>query len=322
MKQEKKGEEMGIYGPNGEFKSDIQIRRELALKGQIAPIIKDKYTAPSFSEYIQNAEDRKKTMQESSPVHQGKVDITLAETSTINFIGDVHFGNPNTDNRRIQQEVEAIKNTPNSFVVFMGDLVDGIFWGGTSHSEQNQTMGEQHGFLRSMFRELKGKILGGISGEHDSKWASKSGYDPYDILAEESGAPYVRGIGEFDIHVGDQDYQVVAQHKARGHSMYNKNHPTYRESRFHLQGADVYASAHTHQKQVSQEGVRSFGEAKEVTHVSVGTYKTRDEYGDRQGFPEQKPEEMYGAAIRLHKEKKKVDVDNDILNAVKRWSKE
>jgi hypothetical protein len=88
-----------------------------------------------------------------------------------------------------------------------------------------------------------------------------------------------------------------------------------------VQGADIYISAHTHRKQVSQEAVRHFGGAKKVTHISTGSYKTGDEYGDRNGFAKQKPEEMYGASLRLHEDKKQVDVEYDILEAIRKWGK-
>jgi len=316
----------GLFkGPEEDsFVSTQKIKRDLALEGQVTPVFKSPLVKPqSLNDYVTRAEARRESMKDASQISDNQVEVTLPEESTINFMGDLHFGNPNTDNKRIQQEVEVIKNTPNSFVVLMGDMVDGIFWGGASQSEQNQTMGEQYGFLRTLFKELKDKIITGVSGEHDSKWASKSGSDPYDIMTAETGAPYVRGVAEIGINVGDWLYKLVASHKARGHSMYNKNHPTYRESRFHLQGGDIYASAHNHQKQVSQEVLRDFGgETREVTHVAIGSYKSKDEYGDRSGFPQQKDGEMYGASVRLHKDRKKVDVEKDILEAVKRWSQE
>lgn len=313
----------GLYSADGSFRSDQTIKRELALEGQVEPVYKTPLVKqPSLKDYLQRAEDRKQAMKEAFQVSDNHVELTLPETSTVNFMGDLHFGNPNTDNKRIQQEIEVIKNTPNSFVMLMGDLVDGIFWGGASQSEQNQTLSEQHGFLRAMFKELRGKIIAGVSGEHDSKWASKSGSDPYDIMTGETGAPYIRGIAEIGVNIGNFLYKIVGAHKMRGHSMYNKNHPTFRMEKFGIQGADVYVSAHNHQKQIAQETLRGFNEAREVTHVAIGPYKDGDEYGDRSGFSKQKKEEMYGAAIRLHKKEKKVDVEKDIIDAVKRWSNE
>lgn len=313
----------GLYSADGSFRSDQTIKRDLALEGQLEPVYQTPLVKPqTLNQFIERAEQRKQAMKEASQLSENHVELSLPDTATINLMGDLHFGNPNTDNKRIQQEVEAIKNTPNSFVMMMGDLVDGIFWGGASQSEQNQTLSEQHGFIRSLFKELRGKVIAGVSGEHDSKWASKSGADPYDIMTGETGAPYIRGIAEIGVNIGDFLYKIVAAHKMRGHSMYNKNHPTFRMEKFNIQGGDVYVSAHNHQKQIAQETLRDFDGSREVTHVAIGPYKTGDEYGDRSGFPAQKKQEMFGAAIRLHKDEKKVDVEKDILNAVKRWAEE
>lgn len=311
----------GLYDADGNFRSDQQIKRELAIKGELPPQYHSPVVKPQeLKDYIRRAEERKQMMKEASPLSDNHIEVDLPKTSGVAFMGDMHFGNPNTDNKRILQEVEAIKETPNFFVALMGDLVDGIWWGGAGQSEQSQSLSEQHGFLRTLFRSLRGKVLFAVSGEHDSKWASKSGSDPYDIMSGETGAPYIRGIAEVGINVGDFLYKLVAGHKMRGHSMYNKNHPTYRASKFGIQGADVYASAHNHQKQIAQETLRDFGEEREVTHVAVGPYKDSDEYGDRSGFAKQKRGEMGGAAVRLHDDKKKVDVEKDILDAIKKWS--
>ncbi len=310
--------EKGICLPNGEFESDRQIKRKLALEGQTTPVFEDSKFPRDLNTYLDIADKRAKEMAELSPIHE-TARVSVAETSIINIMSDVHIGNPNVDISRFKQELEVIMNTPNSYILFTGDLVDGIFWGGVSGGEQSLNLSEQHGFLRSLFTSLKGKVIAGLSGEHDSKWASKTGSDPYDIMEEITGAPYLRGIAEIELNVGDQLYKIVAQHRARGFSMYNKNHPTYRESRFDLQGGDVYISAHTHKKQIAQETIRNFGGSTLVTHVSTGTYKNGDEYGDREGYAHQKPEEMFGAAIRLHADKKLVEVNYDILEAGRKW---
>lgn len=316
--------ERGLYtGKDDEsFKSDEQVKRELALKGVLP---KPSYSTPlkkklNIREYLQSAEERGQRMKEMSPQSESYIEVELPDEAILNFLGDYHFGSPHTINRRIGQELEVIKNTPNSWVVLMGDLLEGIHWGGVSGAEQSQTLDEQRGFLRALFDELEGKVIMGTGGEHDSKWASKTGSDPYFDFTERTGAPYIRGVAEVKIKIGEQEYDMVVQHRARGHSMYNKNHPTFREARFELQGGMIYASAHTHRKQISQETIRRFGGAEKVTHISIGTYKSGDVYGDQQGFVSQNPKEMFGAAIRLRKDTKLVEVEYDILEAHRRWA--
>jgi len=315
--------ERGIFTDDkGGFKSDKEIKREAALNGELYPIYKDGVVRPkTLHDYIYQAEERKKSMIEMSEISKNYLNIELPESSILVFTGDWHYGDLQTKNERILQEIEAVKNSPNTYIVLLGDLLNGIFWGGESQSEEVSNMNEQRGFIKAVFKELKGKILWAHSGEHDSKWAAKTGADPYTMLIDEAGAPYIRGVGEIVVNIGDQEYKIVSQHKASGHSMYNKNHPTYKEARFTLQNSDIYVSAHNHQKQVSQEAIRKFGNQSScVTHIAIGPYKTKDSYGDRSGFVPQTEEQMYGVAVKLHKRNKIVELEPDILRAIERWT--
>ena len=311
----------GIYLPDGKFRSKTEIRRRLAERGDIAglEIISPVALPFDVNHYLNRASSRADSMNELSPRAGREVEVTLPRTSIISVIGDTHFGQKNVDHNRIMREIETIKNSPDSYVILNGDLVEGLFWGGASGGEQVANLDEQRGFLVGMFHALKGRIIVGTSGEHDSKWASRSGADPYSDFSERTGAPYVRGTAEVTMNVGQEKYKLSISHRKRGFSQYNKNHPTFREARFELQDADIYISGHTHKKQISQEAIRKFGRSDQVTHISNGTYKAGDDYGDRMGFVRQKPEEMYGCSIRLHADRKKVDVNYCILEAHRQW---
>lgn len=314
----------GIYrGANEEdFVSTEELKREMALRGELSKLSfssEIKYPI-DIDRHLTLAQQRADQQKELSPRAENFVEVTLPGDSIISILADIHFGHPGVIIERIRQELELIRNTPNSYVILNGDMLDGIFWGGESGGEQSANLTEQKQFLISLFTALKDKVIVATSGEHDSKWASGRAGDPYSDFSKLTNAPYVRGVAEVLIHVGEQKYRLVIQHKALGSSMYNKNHPTFRQSRFDLQGADVYISSHTHKKQISQEAIRKFGKADLITHISTGTYKTGDGYGNRLGYAEQMSKEMFGAAIRLNKDRKLVEVDHSIVEAHRRWS--
>lgn len=314
--------EQGLYAADGSYRSDAEIKRKLALEGDLDGLVyeSDIKVPRDVNFYLDRAKQKAGFMKEMSPRSDREVKIHLPDTSIISIMGDLHYGHPNTHYERIEQELEVIKNTPNSYVLFAGDLIHGIHWGGAGSAEQTSTLDEQRMFLASLFDSMKGKVIAGLSGEHDSKWASKTGADPYFDFSERTGAPYIRGIAEIDMDVGDQNYKQISQHKARGFSMYNKDHPTTRQSRFDLQGGDIYTSNHNHRCKVSQEAIRVFGGARILTHAASGAYVSGGEFGDRQGFPKLKPEEMYGVAIRVHAGRHKVDIEYDILDAHREWA--
>lgn len=251
--------------------------------------------------------------------HTQPIEALYPETLNLAFMGDLHYGHYKTDHDRIIEEIVAIKKSPNTILALMGDLVNGIHWGGESQDEQCVSLTEQYGFLSKLFEELKGKIIVGLTGEHDSKWASRCGANPYLAFTEKTGAPYVDGIAEVALTVGEVTYPLILQHKARGNSMYNADHPVTRQSVFHLQGGSVYAAAHTHRKKISQDAMRGFGVSKRLTKVMCGPYNWQNIFGAREGFVSLTPDEMYGSIVRFHPDRDLIDMNYDILEGIKQW---
>ena len=313
--------EFGIFrsGNESSFQSDKEVRKKLILDGQFPEIHqKDFSKRKSLSYWTQRAEQRSQDLNEATGVLDTLLQVELPPWAIIALMGDFHFGHPKTDHKRIEQEVLAIKDSKRGFVVLGGDLVDGMWWGGNSQSEQSANLEEQYRFLNSLFDELKGRVVVAVSGEHDSKWASKAGIDPYILMTEVSNIPYVRGIAEVTINTGNQRYDLVTAHKLRGHSMYNNVHPEMRAGK-ELQGADIYSGHHTHTKGYSQQAIRSFGDSKVVSYISNGPYKNTDDYGERSGFTRQKTDQLFGHLIQLNPEQKDVKIDDDILSGIRRW---
>lgn len=276
-------------------------------------------TMQSFDEYLKIAQNREELSKKYKYFADGVVEITLPRTSILNAWGDLHMWEEGTHHERIKDEADLIRKTKDSYFILGADLVGGIFWGGESGGEQMASLTLQHQTMKSLFEACKNKTLVGVSGEHDSKWAAKTGADPYADFTEKTGAPYVRGVGEVLVHVGKQTYKIVLQHKVRGHSFQNPVHGLNRQARHHLQGADIYIAFHTHNKGIIQVPMRMFGGANLLTYVQSGAYKARDSYGDRQGYISKYPTEMYGCSLRLHADKHKVDMEYDICEAHKQW---
>ena len=312
--------EKGIYVNPREFRSARKIKLDLIKRGDLPAMTRgESVLLPRpLVEQLSGLEERIKRQKSLETVSPNSIEITLPRTSTIAWIGDQHMGHINTDHQQILAEVEAIKNAPDTYVIFLGDSVDGIFWGGESGGEQVAGLTEQHRIRRAMFRELKGKVIAGFGGEHGSKWASKTGPDPMDDFTELTDAPYIQGTGEITLNVGDQTYNIIAAHRLRGSSIYNNNHPQFRADR-EIAGADIIASGHTHRKAVTQQPSRRFGKAQMVTHISVGTYKSQDLYSQRIGYPEQKKEQMGGVVTRVHADEKKVDIDTSVIDGIVKW---
>lgn len=301
------------------FPTNPEKKHQKNLRSKFPPIHKETFDkGKDISFWTQRAKQRSEDLNDTTGVLDTLLEVNLPPWSIIALMGDFHFGNPKTDYARIEQEVLGVKNTKRAFAVLGGDLVDGFFWGGNSQSEQSANLEEQFRFLNSLFTELKGKVVVAVSGEHDSKWASKTGIDPYILMTELTNIPYVRGVAEVAINTGSQRYNLVTAHKLRGHSMYNNVHPEMRAGK-ELQGADIYSGHHTHTKGSSQQATRSFGESRVVTYISGGPYKSSDDYGERSGFSRQKSDQLFGHIIQLNPTTKDVAIDDDIIQGLGRW---
>jgi len=121
--------ESGLFYPDGTYQSEKSIRRRLLMDGNDlphfdTPLIDEK----DFNYWSKRFTDRQKEFEELAEGFNNVVEITLPGQSVINFIGDLHVGAIATDYSRIEREIEAVITTPRSYVILMGDIVDGFFF--------------------------------------------------------------------------------------------------------------------------------------------------------------------------------------------------
>ena len=311
----------GLHMPDGSFRSAEAIRRDAAMKGEIIPRFDTPLpTDKGFDYWSDRFQGRADQFQETAEVKNQHVEITLpGDVACINFLGDTHVGSPYTDYDRIQREVETIVNTPNSYVMLMGDLVDGFFFNPAQFDQMEQSP-EQFQYARSMIEYLaeKNRLLVGWGGDHDN-WAKKMGLSAFTHFAEEAKAHYIYGLGFVSLNLGDHEYKIAGAHRLPGSSMYNKNHPGIRAEKFGgARGADIVVHGHTHQKGYSQQPVSEFGgQSRNVHYISIGPYKSTDEYARKLGFGQQSEAEMFGSAIIISgdTDKKRIQYHDSILSA-------
>src|SRR3990167_575468 len=148
-----------------------------------------------FSYWSDRFKLRQNKFKETSQIENRTVSISFKEDTLINFIGDTHVGSPNSYYDRLETEVKTILKKDNSFVILVGDLVDGFFFN-PAQMEQIEQVQEQWAYVDSLLKTLasKSKILMGFAGDHD-KWSQKMGVDPYYKFATELGAHYMHGVG-------------------------------------------------------------------------------------------------------------------------------
>ena len=310
--------EKGLYTSSDEksFKPEKQVKRELALKGELPVFETEIPEKKDFHYWNERFKARKEQYAETVPHKENDVTISFKDDIIVNFIGDIHAGAPNAEYGRVAQELEVIVNTPNSYVILGGDLIDCFFFRPAQYEQIEQTP-EQIKYMHALIDYLSEhkKILVAFGGDHDRDWPMKSGTDPYHDFPEKTGAYYMHGIGFITLNVGEQPYKLMGAHRLAGHSMYNNVHPEMRLAKT-VNGGDIYFGLHTHQKGFSQQATKMFGnEDRLVTYISVGPYKSEDGYSRKMGWARQTPSEMYGSAIKLSASNFQVEYFDDILIA-------
>ncbi len=305
-------QEKGIFINPDEFESDKHIKRKLASE---LPVMETPKTFPRNWEYWSDRFKREQNIyRETSEIETDHVTISFKGDTIINFIGDAHVGASTTHYDRLEKEIKSIMETPNSYVILVGDLVDGFFFNPAQMEEVAQTP-EQFLYMHALIDYLakNKKLLIAYGGDHDG-WSKKMGADSYEQF-NKLGAYYMHGVGHLTAKIDDQEYKITGAHRLPGFSMYNNVHPQMRASK-EIQGADIYFSGHNHAKGHSEQSIPMFGgEARKVHFISIGPYKSSDEYSRKIGYPQQSPESMYGSAVVLHANTKEVSYFDDILKA-------
>lgn len=306
------------YGPQeNSFVSGKEVSRRLALSGELPrveteiPIHKDwKYWDSRFRD---RKDEYRESIQEPENNH---IVVDFPNRTTLNFIGDLHVGSPYVNYDRIAQEAETIVNTPDSYVVAMGDWVDGFFFN-PAQMQQMEQPPQQRQYMISLLEYFSSnnRLILSLSGDHDM-WASKMGIDPYEEFSNRFNAHFMQGVGYMTANVGEAQYKISMAHRHGGFSIYNNAHSAMRLMREDAQGADILVTAHTHRKGYVRQAVKDFGgESRKVDFIVVGPYKSTDDYARKLGFSQQTPNEMFGSAVILEKDTKKVTYFDDILDA-------
>lgn len=303
--------EQGIYLPDGSFESDKEIRR----KASDAPIMETEKKFPrDFGYWSDRFIQRQKEYGETSDAETDHVTIRFKGDTIINFIGDAHPGNPYTHYDRLEKEIKAITETPNSYVILCGDMVDGFFFN-PAQMEQIEQPPEQFAYMQALINHLarNRKLLIAFGGDHDG-WAKKMGVDPYSMM-NNVGAYYMQGVGHLSALVDNQEYRVTGAHRLPGSSIRDYTWASKRASQ-EIQGADIYFNGHTHVKGHSEQTINEFGGvARRVHHISLGPYKPTDEFARKLGFAQQDSASMYGCSVHLRAETKEIIYYDDILKA-------
>jgi len=119
------------------------------------------------------------------------VKIDLPETIeeiTIEIFSDLHIGSPKSDIELINKRIERVKNNRDTYCILLGDLINNTTKAsvGDIYDEPISPM-TQITTAIEMFRPIKDKIIGCVSGNHERRSYKQDGIDLVYFLCSELG---------------------------------------------------------------------------------------------------------------------------------------
>lgn len=308
----------GLYYPNGKFLTTEQILRKNSPPVEVTPIpVPADRTLGQWTSYLSEMQKRRNEilpLPSSIEIkHKAKQPVFYA------LFGDIHAGGDQVDYKRVQDEVEAVRDQPGAFALAMGDLTDNFFFNPAQHDELINIQ-EQSLYGRKLLDTLKGKLMAAWAGNHEL-WSSRDGLTMYHDFVERYGAHYLEGLAHIGLTVGDSLFHIFGAHQFGGHSIYNAAHPEHRMQREEGDGGDIFIGAHTHHKAVNRQTVKGVGGGREVLYISIGAYKASDAFGRKLGHSPLTPPEMGGVGLIFYPDGKRVDAHWDIQIGLKEFAK-
>lgn len=137
-------------------------------------------------------------------------------------IGDTHIGDKSFGveaRRKLDGYLDWVKEHKNAFIFLMGDIINCASTSSESSPfQQDMDLKEQVDYAIKIFRPLRKKILGAISGNHEQRMEASWGYNPMVPICHALEIPYCGYSAVVKTRLG-----TVKKHR-------NKHKPEYYQS--------------------------------------------------------------------------------------------
>lgn len=173
------------------------------------------------------------------------------------IIGDLHMGSWATDYDMLVQVTNEIINTPNLYVILVGDLLQmSIKLRGVLEVADNALPPMfQLMFLDSWLQEIKHKVIASTWDNHSvMREENGTGFSKYAEIFSRH-VIYHNGIGHLTVNVNNQSYNFAVGHFFRGRSIFNPLHGHMRYIRHEGHDRDIVASGDSHEAGVMQANI-------------------------------------------------------------------
>lgn len=217
-------------------------------------------------------------------------------------MGDVHIGSKGVDYEKFEGYIDWVKKEKNAYIFFTGDIFDtATINSPTDTFSQTMNLNDAIAYFTKIVSPVKDRIVGVITGNHESRLEKLAGFNPLRAWADMNGIKYA-------------GYSAVVRFRVGTHMVKKKQHPNVEYVFFihHstgggvtiggklnraqkltsvFSGADAYICGHNHAKALGEEDIvvldkngrgEGFLKFQRVYYVSAGSFLKYE------GYPEQK----------------------------------
>lgn len=234
----------------------------------------------------------------------------------IHPLADLHIGDMCCEYKRILEELDYIKNTPNCYCVLDGDLMDTAIASsiGDTYSSTHNPM-EQLQECVNLFAPIKDKIIAVVGGNHENRIYRSDGIDITQLMCSQLGISdrYSPTTALVFIRFGDDKkhrkvcYSLYMTH-GNGGGRKEGGKINRLADLAGIVDADIYLMAHVHQPAAFRnrfyrcDPQNSSAQLVEHLFVNTAAWLNYGGYGDKAGF---KPASTINPTIILDGHKKR-----------------
>lgn len=258
--------------------------------------------------------------QEKLKLSQQTAEVRFETTLPVSifFVGDIHYGNLDTDYVTFKKVVKAIEDTPNAYIAFMSNLIDnqipGKFPDGMLNCAIHPEL--QTVAMSKIVQQLsdKGKVIGAVVSPCHEGWSWKiTGQDVNKLIFGFEGRPFavMENGGTITLTFPGAEYSLVLFHQVGPfESTINETHGVRQQNRVNLgMRGDIVVGGHKHNAAALMAFEDNGEFRRPVAYIRSGTFlgsgESRDQYSvGRYGTTG----EPSGQSVMLWPNQKKMDV--------------
>lgn len=200
-------------------------------------------------------------------------------------LGDMHFGSPSTNYRKLQWVKEQIlRKDIQVFSVFIGDICDQMVWnkvkneGRASPISAHKEIQIAAWWLNECARD--GHMVGGVAGNHDLIGEKLGGVSPFVQAMDTLNIPFGKTELLIDLSINGDSHKWELRHKFPGNSIYNSAHGATRWLLFNHRDSEIACAGHTHESGIVEWTLHG----KQRAGIQVGAFKAPGEWEEEEGF--------------------------------------